>query len=134
MTRDRAARYAAAVLLGFGGTWLIGEAQHIAGKVRTDDRRVLLGGVDVFAYCGASLGATATAALVVQDASGWRCASVFGGIFETSAVDMDDACRIQHGDGAFSLAADRSSPYSWQCWRVVPPGGADQRLGGTSSP
>jgi hypothetical protein len=87
------------------------QAPHASASTR-------LGGVNVEAECQFAYGYHAYVAY--WSAYGWRCNPVPGNVYYKGldkSVDMNLACRLQYGSGAFASASDAGNPYSWSCYR-----------------
>jgi hypothetical protein len=79
---------------------------------------VRLGGVNVEGECQFAYGYHAYVAS--WSAYGWRCNPVPGNAYYKSLdknVDMNQACVVQYGGGAFASFSDAGNPYSWSCYR-----------------
>ena len=77
-----------------------------------------LGGVNVENECQFAYGYHAYVAY--WSAFGWRCNPVPGNPYYKildKSVDMNQACRLQYGGGAFASYSDAGNPYSWSCYR-----------------
>jgi hypothetical protein len=77
-----------------------------------------LGGVDVMRWCRAAAGGNAkyvTSPSVNQrDPYSWRC-NMSGS--PSWGVDMNGACGLQQGNGAYSRPLDAHNAYSWHCFK-----------------
>ncbi|WP_116999893.1 hypothetical protein [Desertimonas flava] len=100
-----------ALAIGFGlGTAAI-EADGLRTLFRSGDR---LGDVDFFRYCNTRFDDKATASLVGDDASSWRCV-IRDPILNFVNVNVDDACSRQYDVPAKGRFDDPEDPYSWEC-------------------
>lgn len=66
-------------------------------------------------YCRTRYGADSSAVLVENSALGWRCESREIGNRRLIKIDMDDACRTQHGPRATAFMRDVKDFESWGC-------------------
>jgi hypothetical protein len=103
-----------AFLIGFVGAFATIQAIDLASD---DDsvERVVLGALDIDAYCRSLDGDQVSAALVADTAFGWRCVGRRNGIWGQEAVDMHLACRTQFEIDAWAETVDPSDPTSWVC-------------------
>jgi hypothetical protein len=76
-----------------------------------------LGGVSVEGWCQFAWGYHAY--IAYWSAWGWRCNPVPNNSYYKvldKSVDMNGACRLQYGNGAWASASDAGNPYSWSCY------------------
>jgi hypothetical protein len=80
-----------------------------------------LGGVDVQKYCanpnsGMSPGQVSTER-DPSNAYSWKCVYTGFGFPTKRGVDMNLACSLQYGRGAWAKPLDPHNAYSWRCYR-----------------
>src|SRR5262245_3627351 len=78
------------------------------------DAATRLGGVDVERVCQFDYGYHAYVAY--WSAYGWRCNPVPGEPYYKGLdknADLNKACRLQYGAGAYATFSDVNNPYSW---------------------
>lgn len=110
LKRARVTRYVTSTLAAF--------ALAMIGMVGLSQPASAAGGVSVASYCSTNYaGASPSAVLVSSDAYGWRCKVRWHIFWEYVGVDMNVACKQQHGtsSSAYLLNNDSSSPYNWRC-------------------
>ena len=81
------------------------------------DEPVVLGSVDVFAYCLDTYGTTSQALIVGVTAFGWRCSNRSSTPFQFEEVDFIALCASTYGGEVDARPTDPDDPYSWECIR-----------------
>jgi hypothetical protein len=76
----------------------------------------MLGGVDVNAWCKSFVGATELSGIRYDpsNAYSWRCTYLD---LSWRDVDMNAACDLQYGGGAYSRPLNKHDARSWRCFR-----------------
>lgn len=80
-----------------------------------------LGGVDVMKYCsrmlhslfGSNVSHINAAPRDPHNAYTWRCTW----LGDSQGVNMNSACSLQYGPGAWAKPLDARNAYSWRCFR-----------------
>ncbi|MFF5638275.1 hypothetical protein [Streptomyces sp. NPDC012825] len=84
-----------------------------------------LGGINLSAYCQKTVnpGDASIARLVENHARGWRCVdsmwmgAPFGwATYNVRGMDLDHACRLQYGGGAYKVL-EQNHAQGWACYR-----------------
>jgi hypothetical protein len=87
-----------------------------AMAVRNKVEPPLWKGLQVDAYCKAKYGNAAAATFTQGDAYSWRCSVAdLGGRRTAHPLDMNDACRAQHGSGFKAVVDNLKEVFSWHC-------------------
>lgn len=102
-----------AFTVGFTGA--VGAA-HLTDSASSLDLGERLGLLDVSGYCVSQLGERALAVLTRPEASEWRCAHRTNGVFATTIVDLDAACRWQYEVTAHAVQGDPQLPTTLACF------------------
>jgi hypothetical protein len=109
------ARGVVAFLIGFLGAVVVIQAVDLASNGGDDGEPMVLGPLDIQAYCRNLEGDQMLAALVTDSAFGWRCVGRRNGIWGEEVVDLHQACRAQFRPGAWAETSDPAEPRSWVC-------------------
>ncbi|HWS88735.1 MAG TPA: caspase family protein [Pyrinomonadaceae bacterium] len=73
-------------------------------------------GLQVEAYCKYKHGAAAKVTYKQGDAYSWRCSVMdLGGRWIEHVLDMDEACRVQHGPRFKAVVDNLTEPLGWHC-------------------
>lgn len=102
-----------AFTVGFAGA---AGAAHLTDTAATFVRGERLGLLDVDRYCIDQLGDRALAVLTRPEANEWRCAHRSNGMFATSIVDLDAACRWQYDVPSHAVQGDPLLPTTLACF------------------
>lgn len=83
----------------------------------TTYKDVVLGGVNLTAWCQKTYGNQFKAKLIANNAGGWTCEQSAG---NRRGILVSKACKLQYGNKAYKAKAlNQNDPYSWKCLKKV---------------
>jgi len=110
---NRISRSVLAVGVGFIGATAVFRAAGV--EPTGEDALVVVGQVDIFAYCRSQYSYTSNAILVGASAYSWRCSDRRNGLFQLVELDFDHACRERFGGVVRANNWDETDPNAWEC-------------------
>lgn len=75
----------------------------------------VVGTPDFHEFCVETYGPRSNAVIVGRSSLGWRCTHRPNGIFTTTEIDFDLACRRRYGDAVRASTWDEADVHSWEC-------------------
>lgn len=103
------------LLIGFVGAFVTLQViDRVDAEPEAAPLEVVLGRPDFDDYCardGQQLRALAT----TGDADGWHCVGRVQGLWTTTPIAIDEACRWEHGRQALARLAEPDQPDGWVC-------------------